>query len=120
MEGRLPHPLPLLSRPLGTTGSGVSPGELLSSPLSPPPPDPARIPRRWRPRGMGSAHGSGLTPEQRPLAMESFGLTPPFPRVGELSAHYQSRRLPWNSLLSPGLPSLLVGLIQGLGRGLMD
>lgn len=69
---------------------------------------------------MGSAHGSGLTREQRPLGVESLGLTPPFPRVGEPSAHCQPRRLPWNSLLSAGLPSLLVGLIQGLGRGLTD
>ena len=120
MEGRLPHPLPLLPRPLGTTGSRVSPEEPPSSPLSQPPPDPARIPRRWRPRGMGSTHGSGLTPEQRPLAVETLGLTPPFPRVGEPSAHCHPRHLPWNSLLSPGLPSLLVGLTQGLGRGLMD
>ena len=69
---------------------------------------------------MGSAHGSGLTPEQRPLAVESLGLTPPFPRVGEPSAHCHPRRLPWNSLPSHGLLSLLVGLIQGLGQGLMD
>ena len=65
---------------------------------------------------MGSAHGSGLTPEQRPLAVESLGLTPPVPRVGEPSAHCHPRRLPWNSLPSHGLLSLLVGLIQGLGR----